>query len=203
MSTQNAVKWILAQLKLAIFGPRELTLFSVFIVCWMLICSILVIYSLPMNFFPSDRWFEIGQYIALVLGSVTTAAYWWGVLNGKIDINRSKSRFVRSRFGKFVLLFLFLPVLLCGVYWLSFVLAAGRLYTQLTGEAVFYELRVSDKSFSARHGHCLETEDLRMGPFQEICVSEEDYDALEIGSVIIIVGKESALGFRSEKYRLP
>ena len=153
-----------------------------------------------MNFFPSERWLSIGQYVAIILASVSTAAYWWGVLQGKIDLNKADySLLFRARFGKFVLLVLLLPGLLYSMYWISFILGVGKIYTKFAGDTVIREVRVSDK-IPSRYGDYIESEDLGTGLFVGMRVQGAHYDVLDVGSILIIEGKETPIGFYATGY---
>jgi hypothetical protein len=153
------------------------------------------------NFFPSKPWYALGRGLSRDFAVIAALAFYWGFYKGVLKFQRDYGRLVKAA------VLLFAPFWMYGIFWSGLGLGLGHAWTRAAGAGYTQTVaaHMADKPRESRSSRkntrCIESPDLIMPLFSELCIPEARAAALPREFLLQMSGRKSYFGLTVESYR--
>lgn len=147
------------------------------------------------DFIPSQRWAEVGWYIALSLGVFVTIFTWGAYWSGRAEFRPNTSRFMKG------LVYALVPFISVGFIWVALIHGVGSIISLSLGNETEVVVELSKELHHSRRScdYRLEGEFLAKAFPSYICIGEKSFQKLPEKAEYKIKGHEHYLGFVADE----
>ncbi len=175
------------------YGQAPVSTMRKVVVNSLMTCMALIVYVLLFaSFVPSEDWYRIGNGLAIAAGAISAFAMYWGYSTGRMQTQEGASLF------KKILMYILLPFMLYGMFWIVIVHALPDLATMAMGDAYQEQASLTRDENHGRRGctYRVEGDALDRKFLGHVCIAESFYTELpDSPTPLILKGKATWFGF--------